>query len=134
MTRESCIEGRGRSDARIIFKVDNENEGSCGFLNNNGFTAEVSPHGTRLRCIVKDSDDNLLLTTDMETAGKVWFADGQLIFHEGTVTAPPDGSYVIAEYQPKSGTRLPIEVSVGKQLEQFRRKPQKVPPVHDSDQ
>jgi predicted Ser/Thr protein kinase len=112
---KAVIEGQGSTDGRIRFSIGREEQWSCGFLKNTGFTATLSQDWTKkLHCVVNDAEGNSLLTMTASESGPIKFSEGRIVFHEGTVTPGNDGSYAIAEFQPESGALLPITVRAEK--------------------
>ena len=121
---KAVIEGQGSTDGRILFSIGSEEQWSCGFLENTGFTAILSLDWMKkLHCAVNDADGNSLLTMTVDESGPIKFSEGRIVFHVGMVKPGADGSYAVADFQPASGAPLPIKVRMGKTGDAFITKP-----------
>jgi hypothetical protein len=67
-----------------------------------------------INCLVTGSGGKLLLSTTVTQMGQMKIDQDRIVFREGTVTAEPDGSFVIGEFRPETGAPLPIKVCLEK--------------------
>jgi hypothetical protein len=110
--RGKVIEGQGSTNARFVLSVGEKAKFYCGFRNDIRFTAVIERTilGGGFNAIVKDSLGNVLFTLYNNKVGPMRTARGRIVFREGTLAAEPDGSFILGEFRPETGSPLPITV------------------------
>lgn len=108
---QAVITGRGALDAKFDVHVGTGFL-SCKFLNDSVFTAEIekSAFGRKLNFVVKDSLGNVLLSSSNTEIGPMALEQGRVVFREGTLAPEADGSFLLGDFQPKTGEPAPITV------------------------